>query len=148
MEKLVGNTCPICRDPYPNNPQMNIILECNHTYCDQCITSWFGTADAKPLCPTCRRQCQVYDAGGAFGIEIDHNLAQLANKKLQIVLDHFGNDQQERHVKIISGDFFQLNEEDNTLINSATIYILYLLPDRMKTLEIFAKNAVQRGSRV
>jgi len=44
---LTGNMCPICQDDF-RHPTM---LECKHTFCEECVVRWF---DRERTCPMCR----------------------------------------------------------------------------------------------
>lgn len=46
LESLQEDTCPVCMETL-NHP---VRLECNHIFCEECISQWLETESTCPIC--------------------------------------------------------------------------------------------------
>jgi predicted RNA methylase len=86
----------------------------------------------------------------AYGVELNHELAILAKSKLQRAVDLFGISKasEGRSLAIIEGNFFELSDADLQKIELATVYVVYLLKEKMHFLESIFRKALARGGKV
>ncbi|XP_035024350.2 nuclear factor 7, brain-like [Hippoglossus stenolepis] len=85
--------CPVCQDVF-RDP---VILLCCHSFCKDCVNSWWKDKEVK-VCPLCKRRSLKRKPPGnlvlknlceTFLQERDHDLCNLHSKKLRLFcLDH------------------------------------------------------------
>jgi hypothetical protein len=84
-DALAADVCPICQDAIKDE----YVTECNHKFCDTCITAWFKLHNS---CPYCRKQ--FYDISFVNVInqqliyEVRHQLLAKFNSELSILLEN------------------------------------------------------------
>lgn len=71
VDIIVDNSCCVCFD---NN--IEEILECNHSFCSDCLKTWFHVKEKK-CCPLCR-----YSYGDKSGEQIDKSNYKIVGLKI------------------------------------------------------------------
>ena len=55
------NTCGICLDESIKNSKYNLVLQCGHVYCLECISTWIIEQIEIATCPMCRADIGLID---------------------------------------------------------------------------------------
>ncbi|KAH7820105.1 uncharacterized protein MONOS_2844 [Monocercomonoides exilis] len=90
-----------------------------------------------------------YGVQQSIGIEIDSDLATLAKEKVKRAKELLSGDKERNSDKliIVEGNFFELDEKQQALVEESTLFIVYLLKDKMHLLESFLRKQLEKGAR-
>lgn len=89
------HVCPICLDEIPSSNQ--IITNCNHTFCNDCIQKYFKSLNSNnnlPVCAYCRdpmKSLEIPDPTLCNQIQTKYCNQEQEELKLQIVIDNNRN---------------------------------------------------------
>lgn len=120
--------CPICLDEIPSTNQ--IITNCNHTFCNNCIETYFKSLNSNinkpPVCAYCRdpmKSLEISDPILCKQIQTKYCIDE--DVKLQIVIDNFRNTYREILVPINPPPVPQRPNQNHDRFNISFISILF-----------------------